>query len=73
MTGFNAGALAIIGTITVIIGIATWVKTKGKIGQAILATLGGAFLSTLLVYPTFITSQIPTLIKKAFDAILGLF
>jgi hypothetical protein len=73
MTALSAGALTIIAFVTVGIGVATWVKTKGKIGQSVLATLGGAFLSTLLVYPQFITAQIPQLFKKAMDWLLSVF
>lgn len=73
MTGLSGGALTLIAFITVAIGVATWVKTKGKIGQSIMATLGGAFLSTLLVYPALVTSSIPVLFKKAMDWLLGVF
>lgn len=73
MTALSGGALTLIAFITVAIGVATWVKSKGSISKSIMATLGGAFLSTLLVYPQFITAQIPALFKKAMDWLLSVF
>ena len=73
MTTLSAGALTVIGFISVAIGAITWVKTKGKIGQAAIAMLGGAFLSTLLISPSIITRDIPVLFKKGIDWAIGAF
>lgn len=73
MTTISAGALTAIGLITVVIGIVAWVKTGGKIGKALMATAGGALLSTLLISPSLITRDIPVLIKKIIDMVLSWF
>lgn len=72
MTPLSAGALTVIGLITAGLGIFTWVKTKGKIGQALMAMLGGAFLSTLVISPGIITRDIPVAFTKLIQWILGL-
>lgn len=69
--GIRTMVLTIVWLIAIAIGVAEYARSKGRMGRALMATLGGGVLLTFVVAPDILTEQIPDLIQSAFDWILG--
>lgn len=69
--GLASAALTIVWVVAIGLGVWEYSRSKGRIGRALMVTLGGGLLLTFLIYPEIITSTIPTIFKSIVDWLTG--
>lgn len=70
---YSAGLLTIVSLVAVVLGIITWIRTKGSIMKALGVFLGAGIVAAFIVKPSLMTQTIPTLVGKVLTWFIGLF
>lgn len=67
-------ALVTLGWVLAIgFGFYKYATSKGRIGQAIVAALGGGILIMFIINPAILTETVPGIMSDIFDWVAGLF
>ena len=71
--GLQTAALTIVWLIAVGLGIWEYSRSKGRIGKAIMVTIGGGMLATFMLFPEILTTTVPGIFKSVVDWVAGTF
>lgn len=69
--GLKTVVLTVIWLLAVGLGVFEYSRSKGRIGRALVATLGGGLLLTFVVSPDILTEDIPKIFEKVLDFFTG--
>ena len=64
---FNTALLWLLWIVAIGLGVWEYARSKGKIGKALMVTLGGGLIATFVVNPDILKTTVPTIFKKMID------
>jgi len=65
--GVKTVVLTLVWLVAIGIGVFEYARSKGRIGRALGATLGGGLLLTFVVNPSILTEDVPTIFGNVID------
>lgn len=65
--GLQNAALTVVWLIAIGLGVFEYSRSKGRIGRALMVTLGGGLLLTFVINPTILTTTVPNIFKAVVD------
>lgn len=60
-------ALTVVWIVAIGLGVMEYSRSKGRLGRALMVTIGGGILATFVIYPDVITSTVPKIFKSVLD------
>lgn len=69
--GLKVVVLTLVWLVAVGLGVWEYSRSKGRIGRALMVTLGGGLLITFVVSPTILTEDIPGIFENVLDWLTG--
>lgn len=69
--GLKVVVLTLVWLVAVGLGVWEYSRSKGRIGRALMVTLGGGLLITFVVSPSILTEDIPTIFESVLDWLTG--
>lgn len=71
--GLQNAVLTVVWLIAIGLGVFEYSRSKGRIGRALVVTLGGGLLLTFVITPTILTDTVPGIFKAVVDWAAGAF
>lgn len=65
--GLKGAVLTVVWIVAIGLGIWEYSRSKGRIGRALMVTLGGGLLITFVVEPGIITQKVPAFFSSVLD------
>lgn len=69
--GLKTVVLTVVWLFAVALGVWEYSRSKGRIGRALMVTLGGGLLITFIVSPGILTEDVPALFERVLDWLNG--
>lgn len=65
--GLQTAALTVVWLIAIGLGVFEYSRSKGRIGRALMVTLGGGLLLTFVINPAILTVTVPGIFQSVVD------
>lgn len=64
---FDTALLWVLWIVSIGLGVWEYARSKGKIGKALMVTIGGGLIATFVVNPEILKTTVPAMFKKIVD------
>lgn len=62
--GLQTAALTVVWLAAIGLGVWEYARSKGRIGRALMVTIGGGLLATFVINPSIITTTVPDIFLR---------